>query len=448
MKITLILLLIFISSHVKADFNDALINYENKHYTAAFNEFNRLARIGNKRAQFNLAVMYLNGQAVNQDLKKAYAWGKLSENDEYPEFSQIAKQLTEQFNTEELNQAKLAFETINQQFGDAQIYTQLSPIEYQSPDTRSTEFTLKTINRKAPRFPKEALSKGIQGWVTVGFEIFPDGSARHPYVIESFPEGIFDEVSTDVIHYFKFAISYSEDVEPFSIEARQTIEFELNLSDTKRNKLKEIYAKRLDNLKSLADQGSASAQYTYALAASSNLINEDNKIKPSEVNEWLLKSAQNGHVEAQYYLGRNIFRGQGCQIEKQKGIDWIVYAAEQGHPKSAKLVHKLLTQHNNLNNTDKPAVYWLQQSAEGGNADSQLDYAEYLINQDTVNPDNIQLARNYLNSSAQHRKKSYQWYLVSSQIYRQEGNSKKAISQLKKANKLAKKYGWNTWPLS
>ena len=87
-----ILLLALLTGAAQADFLDATEAYEKKQYDTAFKEFSELARLGNKRAQFNLGVMYLNGEGVEKDLSLAYAWGKLSEHDARPEFTQISKE--------------------------------------------------------------------------------------------------------------------------------------------------------------------------------------------------------------------------------------------------------------------------------------------------------------------------------------------------------------------
>ena len=443
MKNIFFLFACLISQLACADFNDASDAYQNKKFQQAFNEFNRLAQLGNKRAQFNLGVMYLNGEFVEQDVFKAFAWGKLSEHSERPEFSQISNTLEKELTADELDKARSTFKAIENAYGDEEIYAKLSPIVYQASDdseNNQPKYKLKVIDRKAPFFPKEALSKGIQGWVTVGFEIFPDGSTRHPYVMESYPEGIFDKPTLEVVQYFKFEIEYDEGIEPYPVFARQTIEYTVAVKQSAQNRVKQIYTERLGRLKSLAEQGSAKAQYVYAIAASSNIINQENRIKAEEVNHWLLKSAQNGHVDAQYHLGRNILRGEGCQVEKQKGIDWIVYAAEQNHPKSSRMAYSLLTQYNNLNNTNKPAEYWLKMSAENGDADSQLDYAEILTAEGQVEA--LVDARLWLEKNAKQRVKSFKWYQVSAEIYRRQGNQRKAKSHSKKAMKLAKKFGW------
>uniref|UniRef100_UPI0040483D3E tetratricopeptide repeat protein n=1 Tax=Algoriphagus sp. TaxID=1872435 RepID=UPI0040483D3E len=48
--------------------------YESGDYTTAFKEFAALAEQGGVNAQFNLALMYEDGQGVPQDYKQAVKW--------------------------------------------------------------------------------------------------------------------------------------------------------------------------------------------------------------------------------------------------------------------------------------------------------------------------------------------------------------------------------------
>lgn len=47
-------------------------------YTAAYNEFRPLAERGNAVAQFNMGVMYANGQGVKQDHAEAVRWFRMA----------------------------------------------------------------------------------------------------------------------------------------------------------------------------------------------------------------------------------------------------------------------------------------------------------------------------------------------------------------------------------
>ena len=82
-------------------------------------------------------------------------------------------------------------------------------------------------------------------------------------------------------------------------------------------------------------------------------------------------------------------------------------------------------------------------AAEKGDPDSQLDFAEFLVSQATVTLDDLIMARKYLDMYAEQRTETIKWHQVSSVVYDKQGNPKKAKSHQKKADKLAKKYGWN-----
>ena len=61
-----------------ASFERALETYKAGNYAEAKTAFEAMAAIGDKNSLFNLGVMYLKGQAVEQDLVEAYAMFKLS----------------------------------------------------------------------------------------------------------------------------------------------------------------------------------------------------------------------------------------------------------------------------------------------------------------------------------------------------------------------------------
>lgn len=442
-KSLIILFALTCLSSAHADFLDAAEAYENKDYEAAFKEFSELARLGNKRAQFNLGVMYLNGEGVEKNISLAYAWGKLSEHDAHPEFAQISERILKQVPTDSHHSLTIAAEEIQAEFGDQAIIHKLSPITYIPKSSDDSQQAVVTpIERGAPKYPKEALNERKQGWVTAVMDIHPDGSVRAVQVVESFPDSTFERSAIDALSQFKFKVSYPDQVEPYVIQAKQTMIYELALQASK-GRVNKLYKERLNKLRTYASDDHPDAQYIYAVAARSHLVPDDQKITQDEANQWLLKAAQNGHVDAQYLLGKNILRGEGCRVEKQKAVDWIVYAAKQGHDKSAREVHRLLTKYNNLNNTNQTPETWLKQSAEAGNPESQLDYSEFLLSQSTPTKEDIKLAQTMLNDYKSERKAGVTWYQQMSRLASLNGNDKKAKKYQKKADKMAKKLGWD-----
>ncbi|MDB0048246.1 sel1 repeat family protein [Burkholderiaceae bacterium] len=75
-KLTIALLLFTLSALTSwaGDFQKGMSAYVSGDYTTAFKEFAASAEQGNVDAQFNLALMYKNGQGVPQDYKQAVKW--------------------------------------------------------------------------------------------------------------------------------------------------------------------------------------------------------------------------------------------------------------------------------------------------------------------------------------------------------------------------------------
>ena len=67
-------LFLFTSFAQSADFNKGAYAYKKGDYKTAYNEVVALAEQGNAKAQFNLGLMYENGQGVPQDDKQAVYW--------------------------------------------------------------------------------------------------------------------------------------------------------------------------------------------------------------------------------------------------------------------------------------------------------------------------------------------------------------------------------------
>ncbi|MDX1517035.1 MAG: energy transducer TonB [Woeseiaceae bacterium] len=83
------------------------------------------------------------------------------------------------------------------------------------------------IVRIEPQFPREALIKGIEGWVEIEFTIEPDGTVSDPRVIAAEPRRIFDRDAIRAIYKWKFKPRIV-DGKPVARRATQRLEFKLN----------------------------------------------------------------------------------------------------------------------------------------------------------------------------------------------------------------------------
>lgn len=74
-------LLIFASPAAWGDFQAGWKAYESGNFTAAYNEWQKLAERGDPKAQFNLGVLYDEGRGVTRDRSKAIElWTRAAEN--------------------------------------------------------------------------------------------------------------------------------------------------------------------------------------------------------------------------------------------------------------------------------------------------------------------------------------------------------------------------------
>ncbi len=76
-------ILIALATPAWADFQDGLAAYWRGDYAAALRELRPLAEQGHADAQFNLGVMYSQGQGVSQDYAESVKWYRKAAEQEH-----------------------------------------------------------------------------------------------------------------------------------------------------------------------------------------------------------------------------------------------------------------------------------------------------------------------------------------------------------------------------
>jgi protein TonB len=91
-----------------------------------------------------------------------------------------------------------------------------------APAPASSEALPAVISQVAPRYPARALKQKLEGWVTVGFVIQPDGSVDDVRVMSAQPPGVFDREAVGSMQRWRFQPPAQ------AIHAQRRIEFTLN----------------------------------------------------------------------------------------------------------------------------------------------------------------------------------------------------------------------------
>lgn len=83
------------------------------------------------------------------------------------------------------------------------------------------------ISKVAPRYPRQALSRGVTGYVIMEFNVTEIGTVENVVVIESKPTGVFDKSAIDAVTKFRYIPRYV-DGKPVSVAGvRNRITFDV-----------------------------------------------------------------------------------------------------------------------------------------------------------------------------------------------------------------------------
>ncbi len=435
MKTILITLLCLSVSTSHADFRDAQENYEKENFKLAYDEFLVLAKFGNLKAQHNVAVMLANGQGVEQNLPQAYSWSKIS--DSYKNYADLTLSIKKQLSQDQLIQSKKLTDMYFDQYAQINSKVLLGPISPKGPIKKSTKSRFKDIHRVPPTYPRIMALKGIQGWVDVMFNVYPDGSVKDIQIIEEIPRGgAFAKETIKAMEQSRFTHTQASTA-PIAVTTR--VEFKLSGAtkgfSTKQQKI-------LDNLIQRASKGDIEAQYSYAILFET-FLKKKGEITGEEVNEWLFNAAQNGVIDAQYRLGKNIYFGNACKVEKQKGLDWIMHAAQIGNPSAAYMAYQMLQNKNIINQSNQTPLYWLQQAAKNGSNIAQIRYAGAITKLPNPTTKELSTAQEYLDNYEKKLYKTIQWYQINAMVQNKLNKPSKALKSIKSAIRSAKKAGWD-----
>jgi protein TonB len=60
------------------------------------------------------------------------------------------------------------------------------------------------VKREPPSYPKSAEARGIEGWVSLKFNVDAGGNVSSPQVVEASPPGVFDAAAIDALSKWKY----------------------------------------------------------------------------------------------------------------------------------------------------------------------------------------------------------------------------------------------------
>ena len=322
MKAIFLLFILLFSYCSNATFKKATDFYDNKQYQQAFNEFYKLAKIGHKPSQFNLGVMYLEGTGTEQDIQKAYAWVKLSDENKDQE-KQFIEEIKGYLKTDDaLAESEEIFVLLRSQYGSEAILETYQPVL--SHENLADKNVARAIKTSDPGYPINAKYKGVEGWVLLNFNLSPSGIPTDIRLLDEFPEKkYFSNPVLKAVRTWRF------DNDGAKLSKVYAYKFEFKLGDGKYE--------RLIKLKEKAIQGDAASQYLYGRYGSFDKDVNNN----FNSTLWYFEAARNGVINAQHEVGESLLKGKGCKADMDKAVSWFTIAAANGYAPSTYELSKL-----------------------------------------------------------------------------------------------------------
>ena len=440
----LLCLCLIVFYQAKADLLSATLSYNEGNYVEAFEEFNRLAKLGNKDAIFNIGVMYLHGQGVAQNTEQAHAWFRLAADFGLDEAREAAQLIAQQSNNTDLDSA---LQTLNKSLSFDHFQQTLLPVfQSQQYAEQKLEPPLRRHTVDAI-YPKGAYEKGIEGWVWLEFDVDPAGAVKDVDIIDAFPDKTFNRAIYNAVRRWRYE-PYRVDGEAQTYSSRSLL-YHFTTFKGKRYKAsfssqKKQYQQRINQLIEGAEQGNALIQYYIANWLNTEEHNATKLLRfhwqeKTAGSELLLESAINGYPNSQYRLGANLLRGEYTRADRKKGLNWILNAAQSGFVYAQYRLGRELLDRRYVEYDREKAKRWLITAANQGHFRAQRDLIAMLIEEKAY----VQ-AVNYLTLALDKHEEHPDLWFSQSKMALQRGDTTLATQALEKAIKFARSREWST----
>lgn len=442
-SVSLLFTLIFSMSFSSyASFDKALELYQDGKFEQAKSSFEALSAIGVRSALFNLAVMYYRGEAVEQDVVKAYVLMRTA-NDGFDDASwgKVADAIFSKFTEQEKEEVEARFGQLSAEYSISAARERVTPKSLSDADCIPEPSPLKQI---VPKFPRRENINGTMGIVTLEYTISPEGYVRDLTVENASTPG-FAKASIEAAETYIYERSLAGNP---TYGHRHRYTYTIDDADIYS---RDIYIE-LDNLEKKAKADDPVAQYLYAsrLDVYRNFKDQLTEVdfEYRVLNDWYLKSAEAGLAHAQFEIGRNMLTGRGCEVDLQNGMKWINAAAISGYSPAQRAMGRSIFATSEQLERDRAiaAVSWLRNASLAGDQVARVWLAWELASSPFEELRNGEEALNLLAEKSNNYYDEVRLLESKAAAHAEMGHLKEATKMQEKAIKLAKKRDW-TIPL-
>ena len=356
MRASMLVVALLLCPAARADLFTAQLAYGKGDYERAFKDYRELAELGQPVAQYNLAIMYANGQGTRQSDINAYAWASLAADSGYAG----ARSLMEDMRPRLAPGSEKMADDIAAPYRHAALEARLMP---RIEDNQGTRQQCNAVRPYRIDYPRQASAQGQQGKVFVDYTLMPDGTARNPRILYAVPSNLFETTVRAAILHMQFAKR---------APGEKAIHCPLMFAFVAQHESAHEYPKLEELLTTTgkqAEAGDVAAQFLYGM-----LLTGFPQLgqRQKDALPWFVKAAQAGQRQAQFQVGSSLLYGHGCHCEETKAEVWLRKAAEADEGDAQVTLAEFALRGTPDAADTRKAKVWLERAAASGNHDGIL----------------------------------------------------------------------------
>ena len=294
--------------------DESVAAYKHGDYNIALPGFKLMAEQGNAIAQYNVGLMFANGQGVPKDEQKALVWYRKSADQGNPDA--------------QYNLGLMYFYGQGVQKDGQQATTWFRKSAAQG--NANAQHNLGVLFDRGEGVPKDA-QQAVMWYRKAAEQGYADAQFNLGSMYEN-GDGVPKDDQQAVMWFRKAAEQGNA-----SAQASLGQKYYFGEGAPKNGH------QALEWFRKAAEQGHASAQYNLGLA----YYKGDGIPKDEQQSlEWFRKAAEQGHASAQYNLGLMYFKSQGVPKDEQMTYFWWLLASARGHQSASEgreLIERRLT---------------------------------------------------------------------------------------------------------
>ena len=143
MKYFFLVISLLLSFNISASFITAQNHLDKQEFQKSFNEFHKVAKLGNVKAQYNVALMLFKGKGVEKNTVKAYAWSRTAGSSK-SSTKELTDTISKSLSNEQLKDAQDLATKYIKLYGIQATKTLIGPIISETDSKTSQNYQLKT----------------------------------------------------------------------------------------------------------------------------------------------------------------------------------------------------------------------------------------------------------------------------------------------------------------